>query len=264
MLMKKTEELTLRVIAVLSVALLSGCVAVDANIGTSEKDSEYLSPCEKHSTRDGNFFSETKFATWVRFKNVNRARVFNAAVAALRNQGFTSAIADRKAGTISGSQASRQEPVLIGVKSDNSDVIVAINVYRDFGLMGGAADEMCGIMADIEQQLKVQAKNSISVRPKRKAEPKNTRQKKKEALLGQQVVLSEKANTGDKPSAKTGRVHFVCVPKCYMRQAPDTNSPTVAELLQYDWVRVLKTKSSWCQVQTGAGAVGWMSQTMIE
>jgi hypothetical protein len=114
------------------------------------------------------------------------------------------------------------------------------------------------------KRLKVQAKNSISARLKHKAEPKNARQKKKEALLGQRVVMSGDTNTGSKPSANTGSVHFVCVPKCYVRQTPHTNSPAIAELLEYDWVRVLKTRSSWCQVQTGAGSVGWLSQNMIK
>jgi hypothetical protein len=96
-----------------------------------------------------------------------------------------------------------------------------------------------------EQQLKVQAKSYISGRQKRKAEPKNTGQKSKR-------------------SANTGSVHYICVPKCYVRQTPDTNSPAVAELLEFDWVRVLKTRSSWCQVETGAGSVGWLSQNMIK
>jgi hypothetical protein len=106
-------------------------------------------------------------------------------------------------------------------------------------------------------------KSYISGRQKRKAEPKNTGQKKKE-IQEKKIAASSNANTGSKPSANTGSVHFVCVPKCYVKQTPDSNSPTVAELLEYDWVRVLKTKSNWCQVETGAGSVGWLSQKLIK
>jgi Bacterial SH3 domain len=110
----------------------------------------------------------------------------------------------------------------------------------------------------------VQAKGSLYLKPKQKPGSKKTRRKKKEALLGQRVVISGHANMGSKPSAKSGSVHFVCVPKCYVRQTPDNHSPAIAELLEYDWVKVLKTKSSWCQVQTGAGSVGWLSQSLIK
>jgi type IV pilus biogenesis protein CpaD/CtpE len=266
--MKKTDALILRAIAALSVSLLAGCAATDANRGGASKiDAGYQSHFEKKSTREGNFVSETELATWVKFKNVNKARVFNAAAAALTSQGFAPAI-DRKAGTIYGSHAavsdSRQAPVLIRVKSDNKDVMVAISVSRVFGLMGSAADVMRGIKADIRQQLKVQAKGPVSVKQKQKKEPINARQKKKETALKQAAIKGD-ARTGDTPSGNTGRsVHFVCVPKCYVRQTPNTNSPAIAELLESDWVRVLKTKSSWCLVQTGAGSVGWMSQDMIK
>jgi Bacterial SH3 domain len=106
-------------------------------------------------------------------------------------------------------------------------------------------------------------KSYISGRQKRKAEPENTRQKKKE-IQGKKVAASSDANTGSKPSAKAGSVHYVNVPKCYVRRSPDANSPVIAELLELDWVRVLKTKSSWCQVETGAGLVGWLNQNMIK
>ena len=265
--MKKNDALILWAIAALSVAPFAGCVTADSNrAGAFKQDGAYRFPCEKNSTRERNFSSENRLATGVKFKNVNTARVFNAALAALTRQGFTSAI-DRNAGTISGSHAavsdSRQAPVLIRVKSDNKDVIVAISVSRVFGLMGSAADVICGIKADIGRQLKVQAKDSISLKPKQKKEPKDSRQKEKETRV-KQVSIKADANMGGTPSTNTGSVHFVCVPKCYVRQTPDTNSPTVAELLEYDWVRVLKTKSSWCQVQTGAGSVGWMSRNTIK
>jgi Bacterial SH3 domain len=110
----------------------------------------------------------------------------------------------------------------------------------------------------------VQAKGSLYLKPKQKPGSKKTRRKKKEALLGQRVVISGDANMGSKPSAKSGSVHYVCVPKCYVRQTPDNHSPAIAELLEYDWVKVLKTRSSWCQVQTGAGSVGWLSQNLIK
>jgi Bacterial SH3 domain len=106
-------------------------------------------------------------------------------------------------------------------------------------------------------------KSYISGRQKRKAEPKNTGQKEKE-IQGTKIAASSDTDTGSKPSAKTGSVHYVCVPKCYVRQTPDTNSPAIAELLELDWVKVLKTKSSWCQVETGAGLVGWLNQNMIK
>jgi len=118
-------------------------------------------------------------------------------------------------------------------------------------------------MATSEQQLKVQAKSYISGRQKRNAEPENTGQKKKE-IQEKKIASASDANTGSKPAANTGSVHLVCVPKCYVRQTPDANSPTVAELLEYDWVRVLKTKSSWCQVETGAGSVGWLNKNLIK
>jgi Bacterial SH3 domain len=96
-----------------------------------------------------------------------------------------------------------------------------------------------------EQQLKVQAKSYISGRQRRKAKPKNTGQR-------------------SKPSAKSGSVHYVNVPKCYVRRTPDNHSPVIAELLEYDWVKLLKTKSSWCQVETGTGSVGWLNKNLIK
>jgi hypothetical protein len=102
------------------------------------------------------------------------------------------------------------------------------------------------------------AKSGTSGRRKRKAE-----QKKKETQE-KNVAASSDADTGRKHSSNTGSVHFVSVPKCYVKQAPDANSPTVAELLQYDWVRVLKIKSSWCKVETGTGTVGWLSPSQIQ
>ena len=95
------------------------------------------------------------------------------------------------------------------------------------------------------------------------AQPRNTEQKKKE-IQEKKIAASSDANKGSKPSANTGGGHFVCVPKCYVKQAPNANSPTVAELLEYDWVRVLKTKSGWCQVETGAGSVGWLNKNLIK
>jgi hypothetical protein len=111
----------------------------------------------------------------------------------------------------------------------------------------------------------VATKGYTSGRQKRKAEPKITGQEKNE-IKGKKIAASSEANTGtgSKPSANTGRVHYVSVPKCYVRQTPDANSPAIAELLELDWVRVLKTKSSWCQVETGAGSVGWLNRNMIK
>jgi Bacterial SH3 domain len=95
------------------------------------------------------------------------------------------------------------------------------------------------------EQLKVQAKSYISGAKRRKAKPKNTGRR-------------------SKPSANTGSVHYVSVPKCYVRQTPDNHSPVIAELLEYDWVKLLKTKSSWCQVETGTGSVGWLNKNLIK
>ena len=89
-------------------------------------------------------------------------------------------------------------------------------------------------------------------------------QGRRKEIQEKKIAAARDANTGSKPSANTGGGHFVCVPKCYVKQAPDANSPTVAELLEYDWVRVLKTKSSWCQVETGAGSVGWLNKNLIK
>ena len=113
---------------------------------------------------------------------------------------------------------------------------------------------------EIKQQPNVQAKSYISDRQNRNAEPENTGRKKKE--IQEKKIAA--AGAGSRPSVNTGSVHFVSVPKCYVRQTPDANSPTVAELLEYDWVRVLKTKSSWCQVETGTGSVGWLNKNLIK
>jgi hypothetical protein len=114
------------------------------------------------------------------------------------------------------------------------------------------------------KRLKVEAKSSA--KPKQKKERKYARQKKKETPGKKIAVKAGKrdANTGSRTLENAGSVRFVCVPKCYVRQAPDARSRAVAELLQYDWVRVLKTRSSWCQVQTGSGSVGWLSQNLIK
>lgn len=109
----------------------------------------------------------------------------------------------------------------------------------------------------------VQAKGSIYIKPKQKPGPKKTRRKKRETRHTR-AAASGYVRTAGKAPADTGKVHFVCVPRCYVRQTPNTKSRPVAELLKNDWVRVLKTKSSWCLVETGAGSVGWVSQNLIK
>lgn len=116
--------------------------------------------------------------------------------------------------------------------------------------------------ANIERTT-VQAKGSIYIKPKQKTGPQKTRRKKRETRQTR-AAASGYVRTAGKAPADTGKVHFVCVPKCYVRRTPDTKSKPIAELLKDDWVRVLKTKSRWCQVETGTGSVGWMSQNMIK
>jgi Bacterial SH3 domain len=110
--------------------------------------------------------------------------------------------------------------------------------------------------------LKVRAKYSVSARPKKKTVTGNAKPRKKETGVKRAAVKRD-SGAGSKTRAEKGSVRFVCVPKCCIRRAPDARSRAVAELLKYDWVRVLKTRSNWCLVETGAGSVGWLSQNLI-
>lgn len=82
---------------------------------------------------------------------------------------------------------------------------------------------------------------------------------KRQAVRGKRTAVS-----GRSPSADTRNTYIVCVPRCNVRQSPNSRSRKTAELVEGDKVRVLEKRSGWCMVEIADGSVGWMSEKLIK
>ena len=256
-------------VLLLSVSIL-GCSHLIPEKRQDVQDATLAPECKKNQSKEGNFFSGTRYKTWVKYDNLDFDKAFDAALFSLQNHGHRVVSYDRGLGTIlgqavSGTAQQTSYPVDVNITREETSLIVNLR----FKATGEDRDQamLCSFYEEFEKLAKddplASPQARTPVRTPKPVQPPPVKSQDPDQPVAPPVESKSRPAQPPPPSPLSAplRVTEVVWALVNLREGPGMNYKVVGTAKKGASLKIFEEKGGWLRVVVTDGKEVWVSKS---
>jgi SH3-like domain-containing protein len=258
------------VVALAVVSLIAACTQTPFQLKKDSAETLSQPDCSKNYSSEMSFADGWEYKTWVRYKDVDFRKAFEAAELSAQKMGYRVILVDRDSGRITAEKINGARPQIVysmNVKIDKEDQ--SLVVYLSTKAPRGAIDSsnLCGFYGEFEK-----AKSRKTTEPSRREVPASLEKKNEasQSAASPGTTASTRDPSNLQPfsltpplSSTPKRTAQVKWSNVNLREGPGINFKVVGNITKGTALSILEEKGQWVCIQTGEGKEAWVYKSAI-